>query len=82
VVVDAFHCNRPAEFPDNREKNREFLIFRPLSAILAPNRRANSAGYNKIPYAREQGIFLMEQGIFATEQGISVKRRSVVRRAR
>ena len=60
-------------FPDNRENNREFLNFRPFSAILAPNRRARSAGYNKIPYATEQGINLTEQGRFRREQGISVQ---------
>jgi hypothetical protein len=71
VVVDAFRCNRsPPEFPDNRENNREFFKFGPFSAILAPNRRVNSASYNEIPYATEQGIFLPEQGIFAKEQGI------------
>jgi hypothetical protein len=54
----------------NRENNREFLNFRAFSAILAPNRRANSASYNKIPYATEQGIILTEQGINLMEQGI------------
>src|SRR5271169_6271201 len=59
------------EFPDNREINREFFDFGPFSAILIPNRRVNSGGYNKIPYATEQGIFSAEQGIFLREQGIS-----------
>jgi len=59
------------EFPDNREINREFFDFGPFSAILIPNRQVNSGGYNKIPYATEQGIFSAEQGIFLREQGIS-----------
>jgi hypothetical protein len=59
------------EFPDNRENNREFLKFAPFWAILAPNRRASSDGYNKIPCATEQGIILAEQGMFLREQGIS-----------
>jgi hypothetical protein len=46
------------EFPDNREINREFFDFGRFYAVLVSNRRANSAGYNKIPYATEQGIFL------------------------
>jgi hypothetical protein len=58
------------QFPANREINREFVNFRPFFVILAPYRRANSAGYNKIPYATEQGIILTEQGIILTEQGI------------
>jgi hypothetical protein len=48
------------EFPENREINREFFSFGRFSAIFVPNRRANSAAYNKIPYAAEQGIFFTE----------------------
>jgi hypothetical protein len=33
------------------------------------------AGFSKIPYETEQGIFFMEQGIFWSEQGISGKGR-------
>ena len=58
---------------DNREINREFLDFGPVCTILVPNRRANSAGYNKIPYATEQGIFSAEQGMFLRDQRISVE---------
>jgi hypothetical protein len=61
------------KFPANRENNREFFNFWPFWAILAANRRANSCGYNKIPYAGEQGINLTEQGRFWREQGISVQ---------
>jgi hypothetical protein len=60
-----------AKFPANREINREFLKFRLFSAILAPNQRANSVSYNKIPYATEQGINSNKQGITFEEQGIS-----------
>jgi hypothetical protein len=45
------------EFPDNREINREFLNFGPISAILVSNRPANSITFRQIPYAAEQGIF-------------------------
>jgi energy-coupling factor transporter ATP-binding protein EcfA2 len=55
------------KFPDNREINREFFDFGPFWAILASNRRANSDGYNGIPYATEQGIFSAEQGMFLRE---------------
>jgi hypothetical protein len=61
------------KFPDNREFNREFFDFGPFCAILAPNRRANSDGYNKIPYAAEQGIFSGGTGNVWGEQGISAE---------
>jgi hypothetical protein len=61
------------KFPDNREFNREFFDFGPFWAILAPNRRANSDGYNKIPYAAEQGIFSGGTGNVWGEQGISAE---------
>jgi hypothetical protein len=72
VVVDAFHCNRSPglKFPANREINRELSNFGPFPGILGLNRPANSDGYNKIPYATEQGIILMEQGTCLGEQGI------------
>jgi hypothetical protein len=57
----------------NREINREFFDFGPFWAILASNRRANSDGYNEIPYATEQGIISAEEGMFLREQGISAK---------
>jgi hypothetical protein len=73
VVADAVHRDQSPDpkFPANREIYREFFDFGRFCAILVLNRRANSAGYNKIPYATEQGIFWTEQGIFLREQGIS-----------
>ena len=78
-MADALHRDQSPnpKFPDNREINREFLILGPLSPILALNRRVNSDGYNKIPYAMEQGIFLAEQGIFLREQGSSAKQQGI-----
>jgi hypothetical protein len=72
VVADAVLIGpvSKSKFPDNREINREFFNFGPFSAILAPNRQANSIACSKIPYAMEQGIFLTEQGIIFAEQGI------------
>jgi hypothetical protein len=61
-----------AKFPANREINRELLNFWLFSAIIAPNQRANSMSYNKIPYATEQGINSNKQGISFEEQGIFV----------
>jgi hypothetical protein len=58
------------KFPANREINREFFKFGPVSAILASNRPANSIACSTIPYAMKQGIFLTEQGIISAEQGI------------
>ena len=59
VVVDAFQIGPVSnlKFPDNREINREFFKFGPFSAILAPNRRANSIACRRIPYEMEQGFF-------------------------
>jgi hypothetical protein len=39
------------KFPDNREINRDFFDFGPLSAIYASNRRAHSMACKQIPYA-------------------------------
>ena len=47
---------RGPNFPDNREFNREFLFFRPFSAILVSKTQANSVVCSKISYATEQGI--------------------------
>jgi hypothetical protein len=52
-----------AKVPANREKNREFRQIRRFDAIWIPNTRANSMIFNKIPYAKEQGISFGEQGI-------------------
>src|SRR6266478_6083379 len=49
------------KFPVIREINREFFKFGPFSAILAPNRPANSIACSKIPYAMEQGIIFVER---------------------
>jgi hypothetical protein len=38
-----------SQFPVNREFNREFFKFGPFSAILAPNKLANSNACSKIP---------------------------------
>jgi hypothetical protein len=50
-----------------------FLDFGPLCAIPVPNRRANSVGYNKIPYATEQEMFSAEQRMFLRDQRISAE---------
>jgi hypothetical protein len=54
----------------SKEINREFWNFGLFSEILAPNQRANSVSYNKIPYATEQGIKSSKQGISFEKQGI------------
>jgi hypothetical protein len=59
------------EFPENREIYREFLSFGRFSAIFVPNRRANSAVYNKSPYVMEQGIFFGRTGNFFAGTGKS-----------
>src|SRR5262245_44553107 len=63
-----------AEFPANREINREFRKIRLLNPILNADTRANSEACNKIPYSTERGIFAKEQGICAREQGIWTRR--------
>ena len=71
-MADAVHVEpvSTAEFPANREKNREFCRIPALEAALIANTRASSKACNEIPYATEQGNILEEQGIFAHEQGI------------
>ena len=62
------------EFPVNRENNREIRgIARPGPKIGA-NLKANSECYREIPYAAEQGIFLLEQGMVRRHQGIGSRR--------
>jgi hypothetical protein len=51
------------------------LSFGPFSAIFVPNRRANSAVYNKIPYVMEQGIFFGRIGNFCAGTGKSLNNR-------
>jgi hypothetical protein len=72
VVEDAVRYEpvSGAEFPANREINREFRQIRPLDAILNADTRANSEACSKIPYSAEQGIFCEKQGICTGEQGI------------
>jgi hypothetical protein len=55
-----------AEFPANREKNREFRRIRTLDAILNTDTKAISNACGEIPYATEQGIIFTEQGILTT----------------
>jgi hypothetical protein len=66
VVVDAAWIEpvSTAEFPANRENNREFCGFWRSAAILTRNRRASSMVSNLIPYATEQGIFKRVSGKF------------------
>jgi len=53
VVAEAADRNasRQAEFPANRENNREFFNFGPFSAILASIRQATSMACSEILYA-------------------------------
>jgi hypothetical protein len=59
-----------SKFPANREKNREFSIFRPSTAILPSDIRVNSQAFSRIPYAADQGNISEEQGILVQKQGI------------
>jgi hypothetical protein len=52
-----------AEFPANREKNREFRRIRVLCAFLKADTPENSKACSDIPYPTEQGIISAEQGI-------------------
>jgi hypothetical protein len=85
MAEDAVLCEPVcgAEFPDNREFNREFLIFGPFSTILVSKTRTNSAVCSKIPYATEQGIVLDLTGNYLERRGNftegSAKRRTALR---
>jgi hypothetical protein len=72
VVADAVTCEpvSAAEFPANREINREFCRIRPRRRFTVVNRQTNSMLCSRIPYATEQGIILGEQGILKKEQGV------------
>jgi hypothetical protein len=73
-VRSAFESVSTAEFPANREKNREFFNFGPDSGLEHPMRPMISRAFEQIPYVTEQGIISAEQGILPQEQGIfSVK---------
>ncbi len=71
VVADAVQVEpvSTANFPANREKNREFRQIGPLGAILKADTRANSEAFSEIPCATEQGIFGAQQGISWAKQG-------------
>jgi hypothetical protein len=71
VVADTVQVEpvSPAEFPANREKNREFRQICPLCEILKADTRAISKAFSQIPYATEQGIISAEQGILGSGTG-------------
>jgi hypothetical protein len=58
-----------AKFPANREINREFLKFWPVSPIRARVSVGISVPCSKIPYEFEQGIFSPYQGRSREYQG-------------
>jgi len=47
-------------FSGNRAKYREVFKIRSSTAILVPDRRANSKGWGKFDFAAEQGDFLAD----------------------
>jgi hypothetical protein len=65
VVADAVQREpvSTAKFPANREKNREFLNFRPVRGFEDHISLMITLLLTQIPYARKQGIFAKEQGI-------------------
>jgi hypothetical protein len=71
VVAYAVHVEpvSVAQFPANREKNREFRQIRPLCEIFKADTRANSEACSEIPCATEQGIISEEQGILGAGTG-------------
>jgi hypothetical protein len=58
-----------ANFPANREKNREFRKIASYGAPEIQNYGAVAGFLTRIPYRTEQGIISKEQGILAQEQG-------------
>jgi hypothetical protein len=72
VVADAVVVEpvSTAEFPANREINREFCRNGTFRAISKANTRAISKAFSKILYSIEQGIISAEQGLLVQEQGI------------
>lgn len=72
LVADAVAVERvsTANFPANREKNREILQILPLGTKLKADKQANSTACSEIPYITEQGIISAEQGLLEQEQGI------------
>ena len=72
VVADAVTVEpvSTAEFPANREKNREFCKIATSGAATTANNTVVTGLPVQIPYSTEQGIILAEHGILAQEQGI------------
>jgi hypothetical protein len=58
-----------SNFPANREKYREIYQIWPQHRFLAPNQRADSMAYSRIPYSKKRGIIFEEQGKLSQEQG-------------
>jgi hypothetical protein len=69
LVADAVLRNQPprVEFPVYREKNREFIEFRPFSRKFAAEKLGLSVRYAQIPCESELGIYFAEQAIFLSE---------------
>ena len=72
VAADAVLRNQSprVEFPVYREKNREFIEFRPFSRKFAAEKLRLSVRYAQIPCKSEQGIYFDEQAILFSEHGI------------
>ena len=58
-----------AQFPANREINRDIPQIRPREMILNADTRAKSGTCGEIPYATKQGISSKEQGICTQRTG-------------
>jgi hypothetical protein len=71
MVEDAVRCEpiSTGKFPANREINREFRKDRPSGPTFGSDRRTNSIGYRRIPYAIEQGILKRISGNCFRETG-------------
>src|SRR5665213_2908121 len=84
TVADAvaFESVSTAEFPANREKNREFFNFGPDSGLEHPMRPMISRALEQIPYVTEQGILPQEQGIFSVKSEITPRMRFSVHTGR
>ena len=54
------------------ENNREFFDFGPFFRAIVLKIKWNSGGYERIPYAMEQGNNSSDLGMFSREQGIIV----------
>jgi hypothetical protein len=71
LAVDAVFCEpvSAANSLLNREFTGNFTVLRPVGGDRAQENLDQSAAYNQIPYAIEQGIIFKDQGIYSTEQG-------------